>query len=162
MIFSPLPSRPWYRITQGFGENWQIYDRFGLDGHNGIDFAPRIPGLRGYRVYAPHEGYVQVGYNSEGYGNYVAIMSLPYNKEGHQRYSVLAHLAGSIVPDSAYVSAGDLIGIMGNTGFSSGTHLHWTYKKMKNGKILNDDNGFSGALDVGRYTLPWITRPIIS
>ena len=162
MIFSPLPSRPWYRITQKFGENWQVYERFGIEGHNGLDFAPRIPGLKGYKVYAPNEGYIQMGYDSDGYGNYVAIISQPYNKEGHQRYSVLAHLEGSIIPDGVYIAAGDQIGVMGNTGFSTGVHLHWTYKKMKGGKIQNTDNGYNGALDVGRFTLPWITRTITS
>jgi len=160
MIISPLPSRPWYRITQRFGENPEVYSQFGHEGHNGIDFGPRIPGLRGYSVFAPHEGYAQVGYDSDGYGNYVAIVSQPYDKDGHQRYSVLAHLESVNIPDGTYIAAGDIVGRMGNTGFSSNVHLHWTYKKMKGGKVLGKENGYSGALDVGRYTLPWITRPI--
>lgn len=162
MILSPLPART-FRITQGFGKRPEYYKQYGHDGHNGYDMVPRIMGLRKHMdVYAPHEGYCKVIWSDKGYGNYVQITSTPYNLEGHRRRSVLAHLREPLVENGQWVGAGDLIGVMGNTGNSSGIHLHWTYKRL-NGKgvTLDRDNGYAGAIPIGKYTLQWLDKTII-
>ena len=63
MIFSPLPGTP--LITQGFGQNPDVYSQFGYDGHNGIDFGVD----EGTTIYAPHDGTASIHDDgSQGYG----------------------------------------------------------------------------------------------
>ncbi len=162
MILSPLPNRPIYRITQKFGENDKDYGAPGDHiGHNGIDFAPRFPGQKGYKVYAPHDGYIRTRHDPNGYGNYAEIISLPYNNEGHRRLSILAHLEQTTVPDGVWVGAGVPVGIMGNTGWSSNVHLHWTYKVIDQNMVpIYNNNGYKGAIDVAPFTTQWLDFPI--
>jgi murein DD-endopeptidase MepM/ murein hydrolase activator NlpD len=169
MIFCPLPGQKdsHFRVVQWFGENTAIYAQFGHRGHNGIDFAPKTPGLKNVIVYAPHEGFVKVkNEGKKGYGLYIEIISLPY-QHGVGRKSDLAHFEKVLVADGQFISAGDPVGIMGNTGFSTGIHCHWTYKKTNSfGITLDKNNGFNGAIDVSRYVEQWtlgnILRPFPS
>ena len=78
MIFSPVPDIP--VITQGFGQNPDIYSAFGFDGHNGIDFGMEIGDL----VYAPHDGIVTIHDDgNQHYGLYLVL-------EADKRKSILA------------------------------------------------------------------------
>lgn len=107
-------------ITQKWGENPQTYSRFGLKGHNGLD----LRAATGTEVFAPHDGIVKERrFDKEGYGNYLKIES---DKEG----SVLAHLKDFAVNLNKAVKEGDLIGYADNTGFSTGSHLHWGYYRI--------------------------------
>lgn len=85
-------------------------------GHAGLDFN----GETGDPVYAATDGRVQYAeFNYGGYGNLVMIM----RSDGTQtRY---AHLDKIKVRKGDRVSAGDLIGTIGNSGDSSGSHLHF-------------------------------------
>jgi murein DD-endopeptidase MepM/ murein hydrolase activator NlpD len=161
MLFNPLPEGA-YRITQGFGENAAYYKRYGHDGHNGYDFAPVTPGVKGVVVYAPHDGYARVvNEGGVGYGLYAEVLSLPYNAQGRRRKSVLAHLERAFVTSGQFVSQGDAVGAMGTTGDSTGIHLHWTYKVCdRSGKTLDKDNGFAGAVRIGKYTRKWLQETI--
>lgn len=155
MILCPLQGRIW-RITQRFSENPSEYRKYDLDGHNGIDYAPLIRGTRGVIVYAPHDGYVTLGDEGKvGYGKYVMIISDPYGFEKMQRRSDLAHLDSFMVKNGQFVFQGEPIGVMGNTGNSTGIHLHQTYKQMQNGKVLNYDKGYKGAIDIAKHTCYW-------
>jgi murein DD-endopeptidase MepM/ murein hydrolase activator NlpD len=62
------------------------------------------------------------------------------------------------------VRSGDVIGISDNTGFSTGSHLHWGCKPVQwNGKLwetIDKDNGFSGAIDCFPF-LPEVVYPSI-
>lgn len=154
MIFIPIRGRL-FRVSQRFGERPEYYEKYGHEGHNGIDFAP-LWGMPAPVICAPHEGYVMVGDEGKlGYGKYVNITSLPYQYDGTQRRSDLAHLKEIWVRPGQFVSAGDQIGVMGSTGDSTATHLHWTYKKARDGKTLGKDNGFKGALDIGQFAAYW-------
>jgi len=104
-----------YKVTQGFGENPGIYARFGLAGHNGIDFG--VPQCTEVKAAAP--GMVmKVGTDPNGYGNYVKI--------DHGGYQTLyGHLRNWTVKLNDLVDVGDVIGLSGNTGFSTGPHLHF-------------------------------------
>jgi murein DD-endopeptidase MepM/ murein hydrolase activator NlpD len=157
MIYNPLPEGT-YRITQGFGERPKYYKKYGHKGHNGWDYAPLVPNTKGIPVYAPHEGFVRLRDEGKlGYGKYAEIVSMPYNTEGHRKKSDLAHLAEFRVKDGQYVGSGDLIGIMGTTGDSSGIHLHWTFKKTdSDGFTMDKNNGFNGALRIAPFTLRWV------
>ncbi len=97
-------------------------------GHAGIDFN----GDLGDPVYAATDGKVTYAtYNDAGYGNLVMIM----RKDGTQtRY---AHLSKIKVKQGQRVQAGDLIGKIGNTGASSGPHLHF---EVRVGPALTPSN----------------------
>lgn len=84
--------------------------------HNGIDISLNV----GDTVRAALSGVVtKVAYESGGYGNYV-VLSHPDGVE--TRY---AHLSRSIVTIGDRVVAGDAIALGGNTGNSTGPHLHF-------------------------------------
>lgn len=144
MLFSPIQDP--VENSQWFGENPKMYKQFDMKGHNGIDFAIPI----GTPVLAPHEGYVSTNdYKDKGYGKHVHIVGMPHKRDGTHRKSTLAHLSSFAVSNGAYVAAGDLIGYSGNTGYSTGPHLHWTYCLLDNQeKILNYNNGYHGAIDL--------------
>lgn len=107
-----------YPVTWGtpvsgtFGEMSPSWPR----GHAGIDFN----GETGDPVFAATDGRVQYAeFNYGGYGNLIMIM----RPDGTQtRY---AHLDKIKVKKGDRISAGDLIGTIGNTGDSSGSHLHF-------------------------------------
>ena len=107
-----------YPVTWGtplsgeFGEVSASWPR----GHAGLDFN----GETGDPVYAATDGRVEYAeFNYGGYGNLVMIM----RADGTQtRY---AHLDKIKVRKGERVNAGDLIGLMGNSGDSSGSHLHF-------------------------------------
>lgn len=146
MIFSPLPGIP--VITQGFGQNPDVYAQFGFAGHNGIDFGVDV----GTVVYAPNDGVATVKDDGDkGYGLHVVIKS-------DTRYSLLAHLSEVSVTDGQNVSQGDPIGKSGESGFCMGPHLHWTFKLLAKGKVQNADNGFDGAVDVTEFTRLWLDQ----
>lgn len=91
------------------------------DFHKGIDIAMPL----NTPIYATHDGEVIHAHNTGtyngGYGNAVFI------KKGNieTRY---AHLNSTVVREGQFVKKGTLIGYMGNTGQSSGTHLHYEYR----------------------------------
>lgn len=148
MIFSPLPGKP--LITQGFGQNPDIYKQFGFLGHEGIDFG--VP--EGTTIYAPHDGVAKV--LDEGNKNYGLSITI----EGPTRRSQLAHLSESFVTSGQNISQGDPIGKSGKSGMAEGPHLHWTFKLMKNGAVQNKDNGYNGAIDVTELTRLWLDQDL--
>jgi len=148
MIFSPIKDTP--LITQGFGQNPDIYSAYGYSGHNGIDFGCSV----GTPIFAPHDGVATVVDDGEsGYGLYVVITH-------EKRKSVLAHLSSVSVSNSQDVYQGDPIGLSGVSGTSTGSHLHWTFKIMKNGQVQNQSNGYDGAVDVSEFTRLWLDKDL--
>ena len=127
-------------ITQKWGVNPETYSRFGLKGHNGVDY--RTFDTSGNRsdtceVFAPHSGQIiETGWDANGYGNYIKL-------ENGGEGSILAHLKEFKKSVGDGVNEGDLIAIADNTGFSTGSHLHWGYYP----KPRNRDNGYSGTVD---------------
>ena len=114
MIFSPISGTP--TITQGFGQNPDVYAVFGYDGHNGIDFGID----EGTIVYAPHDGVASVKDDGDsGYGLYIVITNT-------KRQSILAHLSKSLVSDGQTIYQGDPVAESGNSGMSTAPDLHWT------------------------------------
>jgi LysM repeat protein len=105
-----------------------ITDTYGTRGgqHKGIDIAAPM----GSAIYSVDNGIVSKSYYSDTYGNVVFI------KHDNQIETVYAHLEERIVQEGTTVQKGDKIGRMGNTGDSSGVHLHfevhlseWTFDK---------------------------------
>ncbi|MGO5011134.1 LysM peptidoglycan-binding domain-containing protein [Niallia sp. Sow4_A1] len=92
----------------------------GKDKHFGIDFAQN--GINAIRACA--DGKVTKSYFSTSYGECIMIL---HNISGKEYETVYAHLkSGSRkVKVGEYVKKGQVIGIMGNTGDSTGQHLHF-------------------------------------
>ncbi|PXA97884.1 peptidase M23 [Nostoc sp. 3335mG] len=83
--------------------------------HAGVD----IPGPIGTPVYATADGIVSRAERAGGYGN---LIEVNHGKGIATRYG---HLSKIIVQDNARVKRGQLIGLMGSTGRSTGSHLHY-------------------------------------
>lgn len=131
-------------ITQYFGENPQAYRRFNLAGHNGIDFG--LPLSK--PVQATAAGKVTlVRSDPEGYGLHVRIQ---HEQAGESFLGLYAHLSAAKVRAGQAVDAGQVIGLSGNSGNSTGPHLHFEIRPDKGGTP-----GFNGAVD----PLPWLARP---
>jgi hypothetical protein len=89
--------------------------------HWGIDIA----GNDGEGVYATDAGVVvYAGWNNYGYGNMIMV------DHGNDFQSLYAHLSGISVVCGQSVGQGDLIGAIGNTGRSTGSHLHFEIRAI--------------------------------
>ncbi|MBN2005717.1 MAG: peptidoglycan DD-metalloendopeptidase family protein [Anaerolineae bacterium] len=113
------------RITQAFGANPQVYQSFGLPGHEGIDFGIPV----GSSVYAAADGIVnEIRLDGDSdivrkpYGNQIRIL----HPGGYE--SIYAQLSQVIVMQGQVVKAGQPIALSGNTGQSTGPHLHFMLK----------------------------------
>ena len=83
--------------------------------HAGVD----IPGPLGTPIYATADGVVDRAERAGGYGN---MIELDHGKGIATRYG---HLSKILVADGAHVQRGQLIALMGSTGRSTGSHLHY-------------------------------------
>ena len=83
--------------------------------HAGVD----IPGATGTPIYATADGTIAHAERMGGYGNMVEI---DHGKGLATRYG---HMSKLLVEPGAHVTRGQLIGLMGSTGRSTGPHLHY-------------------------------------
>ena len=107
-----------HEITQVYGENYQRYmERYNMPGHNGIDYAAPL----GTPVYFSERGSVAFkGFDANGYGHYVIA------DHGDSVQTIYAHLSeASPLPLGGQYSPMDSLGITGNSGWSTGAHLHF-------------------------------------
>jgi murein DD-endopeptidase MepM/ murein hydrolase activator NlpD len=93
--------------------------------HQGVDLA----GPEGTPIYATRAGRVTTASYSNSAGYYVSINHL----DGYS--SIYMHMTNYVVGAGSTVSAGQLIGYMGNTGISTGSHLH--FGVSLNGRYIN-------------------------
>lgn len=94
--------------------------------HYGID----LDGETGDPIYATDNGViVYSGWNDWGYGNMIVI------DHGNGWQSLYAHLSQINVGCGAYVYQGAVIGYMGSTGKSTGSHLHFELMSDQHGKV---------------------------
>lgn len=102
----PIPST---RITSPFGPRWRRM-------HNGLDLKVNI----GDTIVAAFDGKVRiVRYERRGYGKYVVI------RHDNGLETIYGHLSKQLVEENQLVKAGEVIGLGGNTGRSTGSHLHF-------------------------------------
>lgn len=133
------------RLTQGFGENPASYKKFNLKGHNGIDYGIKV----GTELYSAINGLVtEVAKDPKGYGDYVKI-------ENEQCGILYAHLSQFKVKLGDQVKAGQLIGLSGNTGNSTGAHLHFgVFPKPR-----DRANGYSGYINpLDNKLVNWVDK----
>lgn len=93
--------------------------------HTGVD----IRGKKGDKIYATADGVVIKAFRNGGYGNYIKIS----HKNGYT--TSFSHMQAYLVKKGEKVARGQLIGLIGNTGRSTGPHLH--YEVALNGKPIN-------------------------
>jgi len=93
--------------------------------HAGVD----IPGPIGTPIYATADGIVGRAQRQGGYGNYIEI------EHGQGIQTRYGHLSQILVSANARIKRGDLIGRMGSTGRSTGSHLH--YEVRLDGRAVN-------------------------
>ncbi len=110
----PIPEKAMKQMASGYG--YRRDPVYGISKfHEGLDFACDI----GTPVYATGNGTViEAGWNS-GYGNMVVI------SHGYNYTTRYAHLSKMLVTKGATVKRGDKIAETGNTGKSTGAHLHY-------------------------------------
>lgn len=95
--------------------------------HKGVDFVPGY----GEPIFAVADGMVIDMGSNGGYGNYVRLKHLVGNSEGviEEWETLSAHIKDDSFPEEmmigSVVKAGDTIGAVGNTGISTGPHLHF-------------------------------------
>ena len=104
-----------YRLTSAFGMRKHPVLKVNRM-HNGVDMACAA----GTPIYATRAGKVTTAsYQANGAGNYVSINHL----DGFS--SIYMHMTHYVVSKGQSVSQGQLIGYVGNTGISTGDHLHF-------------------------------------
>ena len=102
----PTPSRV---LTSNFGSRWGRQ-------HKGLDIKVYI----GDTIRAAFSGKIRiVRYEAGGYGNYVVI------RHNNGLETIYGHMSKHLVTENQEVRAGDPIGLGGNTGRSTGSHLHF-------------------------------------
>lgn len=116
--------------AQAIPQGWPVAGRISQGahaGHQAVDIAVPV----GTPVKTTMDGRVAyAGWNTEGYGNLVIVENGPYR-------TFYAHLSSIPVTVGQSVAAGDVVGLSGNTGNSTGPHLH--YEVRLNGQALAPD-----------------------
>lgn len=112
--------------TSRFGyRTHPITGKFGI--HNGLDIAAP----EGTKISAAFNGVVEeVGYNKVR-GNYILVA------HGGETKTLYMHCSEVIAPEGAVVRQGEIIALVGNTGWSTGAHLHFSI--IIGGKYCNPE-----------------------
>lgn len=100
-------------ITSGYGRRDQPTSGASTN-HKALDI-----GISYQTIYAPADGYVVVASRQSGYGNFIMI------KHSNNLYTCYGHLSSYKVSAGQTVSRGQAIAVSGNTGVSTGPHLHF-------------------------------------
>ena len=121
----PILNKKLNRMASGFG--WRIDPVYKITKfHAGMDFTCSV----GTEVYVTGDGVVEtVNYSYGGYGNEIVV------NHGYGYKTRYAHLSRFKVRVGQKVKRGDVIGNTGNTGKSTGPHLH--YEVLKNNNAVN-------------------------
>lgn len=123
--FQRYPTGSRYRISSGFNPNRRHPVTKRISPHNGTDFATPI----GTPIYATGDGKIILTRNHPYAGKYVVI---EHNSTYKTRY---LHLSRILVKKGQKVTRGQKIGLSGNTGRTTGPHLH--YELIVRGRAVN-------------------------
>lgn len=158
--------------------NLSVYQRMGMFGHNGVDIA----GLKGSDIYhcATFPGWWKLEKDAAGGIGVDVVSNEPLFFPGPPPLEIKAtarlvtqngvsgfvhyvkmrywHLSLPVGHDGKQVTVGTVIGLMGNTGVSSGVHLHYAPKWCDaDGKGIGQGNGYFGAFDPLPYSIFRVT-----
>jgi len=134
----PVLNRDLTRMASGYG--WRIDPvyhsrRF----HAGMDFTAPI----GTDIYATANGTVQSAGWQQGYGNCVQI------NHGYGYLTLYGHMSAIKVRPGQKIKRGDVIGLVGSTGKSTGPHVH--YEVHYKGTVMNPQNYYYLDLSPADY-----------
>jgi murein DD-endopeptidase MepM/ murein hydrolase activator NlpD len=135
----PLSNKDLERIASGFGNRIDpVYKVPKM--HAGLDFTANT----GTPIYATADGTVaEAGFNTGGYGNHVVI------DHGFGYETLYAHMVRIKARPRQQVKRGEVIGWVGNTGKSTGPHLH--YEVIRNGTKVDPIYFFFNDLSPEQY-----------
>ncbi len=138
-LYSPAENRFWnnpldmIKTTSNFGSRWGRW-------HTGTDLDLET----GDAVYSVFDGVVRVvGWDGRGYGNFVLVRHM------NGLETLYGHLSKALVETEQKVKAGDVLGLGGSTGRSTGSHLHF-------------ENRYEGNPFDPRYIFDWDNAQIKS
>lgn len=137
-----MPFEGDFPVSLYFGEELvdpflvQKYNQFGVIGHDGIDF----PLPSGTNVISVDDGVVVLAEENHDYGTTIVI-------EHEWGKSYYGHLGELHVKAGDNVRSGDVIGLSGSTGLSTGPHLHFGIKPKEH----DMQNGYYGKVDPAIY-----------
>lgn len=119
LFAAPITAK--YAFTSGYAMRWGSF-------HGGLDLAAPL----GTPIHAVTDGVVEEAGPASGYGNWIQI------KADDGTITMYGHMAASgvLVSKGQKVTAGDVIGLVGSEGFSTGPHLH--FEVWKNGSTKID------------------------
>lgn len=140
IIIKPLPNQ--WPVSQVFGAHIDDYRDAGFAGHEGLDYSCPV----GTPVWACTDGTVIFAgpgiARNNAYGNYVIV--------DHGKWqSWYCHLSEVDVVVGQAVTQHQVLGLSGNTGKTTGPHLHWMIR------VPGANNGSKGFVD------PWALRIIL-
>lgn len=135
----PLASKDLKRLSSKFGARIHPIDKKKRK-HLGIDFSAKL----GAPVYATADGIIsKTEVKLTGYGKQIEI------DHGFGYRTRYAHMHGFAVKKGRTVKRGDLIGYVGNTGLSTGAHLH--YEVFHNGRQVDPLRYFFNDITAAEY-----------
>lgn len=151
-----------YPITQTFGANPSYYGQFyiygvKMKGHEGVDWGTPV----GVKILAPFDGVVlRAGWQNDfpNYGHAVCLW------DSVQRCAVwYAHLSEVYVGVGNAVKKGFVMGKTGNSGNSTGPHLHFGIVETDaNGNRLNQYDGWGGFINPLGSKITWtLGKPVV-
>ena len=108
------PLSGYSRLSSSFSTRKNPFGGRSTEFHNGID----IPAPSGTSVMAVSDGWVAWSSYSNSAGNWIGI------DHGNGLHSIYMHMSSRVVQTGDYVEAGQVIGLVGSTGRSTGAHLH--------------------------------------
>ncbi len=130
----PLPSPRGVRLTSGFGARRNPFNRRDFEFHSGIDIACPIAS----DVLAARDGKVVFAGFEGGYGRLVVVE----HEFGYRSY--YGHLSRALVKPGDRVKRGGVIALSGNTGRTTGPHLHFEVRKggmpVHPGSLVHEEN----------------------
>lgn len=142
------------------------YYEYGTDGspdaplriHTGID----IPNPKGTTIRAAADGIVNfatdadnpVFQNSVSYGKVVVIDHIQYGFNGQPVFTLYAHLEAVLVSEGDVVKKGDPIALMGDTGHTTGPHVHF--------EIRMGENSYGSTYNPVLWLAPYVGRGTIA
>lgn len=135
----PVSTKDLKQMASGYG--WRTDPIYKMPKfHAGMDFAAPI----GTEVYATGDGTImRADAQASGYGNHIRI------EHGYGYMTLYGHLSRIKVRPGQKVKRGEVIGYVGNTGKSTGPHLH--YEVFKNGENVNPINFYFNDLTPDEY-----------
>ncbi len=122
------------RISSPFGEQ-RVFNTTVYSVHRGIDIANKA----GTPIYAANHGVVVLAEKLHLYGNTVII------DHGQGVHTMYAHMQKLTVTKNSKIEKGHLIGYMGDTGLTTGAHLHWEMRV--NNLAVNPDQWIKLVFD---------------